>query len=331
MKKRFFLLCSVILLLGMTGCQKNKPDSEMPELSISMHGEINHQEAGSHDGEWKQTLFPRIVVWGDSLSEGTGGNGVTYPDVLAQLSGCEVHNYGVYAEKTACIAGRQGAMEEYVQPFTIPADLTPVPVRIENENGDYDELLVFGDAGINPCVIGDVEGTLTMDKEDGTRYFTRSEVGEEVSLTELTLLETFAMRDKKKDDVLVIFLGTNDKPGVAQMKDIIAQQREMIDYVGTDRYVVISYTYKGWIPEIEEVNQVLADEYKEHYLDVRTYLLGDALKDEGIEPTTGDLADIENGEIPQSLRSDESHGNEIFYRLIGEKLYEKMKELGYFG
>ena len=310
----------------MTGCNKNKENGEQPEFSISAHGEFQNQSE-----DWEQTLFPRIVVWGDSLSEGTGGNGVNYPDVLAKLSGCEVHNYGIFAEKTACIAGRQGAMEEYVQPFTIPADLMPVPVRIENENGDYDELLVFGDAGINPCVIGGVEGSLTMDKNDGTRYFTRSEKGKEVALTENTLLETFAMRDKKEDDVLVIFLGTNDKPGVDQMKDIIAQQREMIEYVGTDQYVVISYTYKGWIPEIEAVNQILADEYQEHYLDVRTYLLKEALADEGIEPTEGDLADIANGEIPQSLRSDESHGNERFYRLIGEKLYEKMRELGYFG
>ena len=53
------------------------------------------------------------------------------------------------------------------------------------------------------------------------------------------------------------------------------------------------------------------------------------LAEQGIEPTAEDLADIERGEIPSSLRDDEIHGNDIFYRLLAEQVYEKILELGY--
>ena len=37
----------------------------------------------------------RIACWGDSLTEGAGGDGVTYPGVLAELTGRFLFNGGV--------------------------------------------------------------------------------------------------------------------------------------------------------------------------------------------------------------------------------------------
>ncbi len=271
----------------------------------------------------------RVVVWGDSLTEGTGGEGVTYPNVLAKLAGCEVMNYGVYAEATTCIAGRQGGMPQLVHPVTIPAEVTDVDVEIENGYGDYDMILVFGDAGINPCTIAGVEGKLWMDFSTGQRKFTRSEPGEEVVLRDYTPIETFAMKDKRSDDILVIFTGSNDDPTPETVQNVIDVQRDMIAYAGVDRYVIIGLTSKRKMPMAAEVNEVLAKEYGEHFLDVRKDLLEHGLQDSGIVATAEDEADIADGMIPRSLLTDESHGNAAYYTVIGEALYKKMQEMGY--
>ena len=271
----------------------------------------------------------RVVVWGDSLTEGTGGDGVTYPNVLEKLAGCEVKNYGVYAEATTCIAGRQGGMPQLVHPVTIPAEVTDVDVQIENGDGGWDMILVFGDAGINPCTIAGIEGRLWIDADTGQRKFTRSAPGEEVVLTEGTPIETFAMKDKRPDDILVIFTGSNDDPTPATVQNVIDVQRDMIAYAGVDRYVIIGLTSKRKMPMAAEVNEVFAKEYGEHFLDVRKDLLEHGLQDSGIEATEEDKADIANGMIPRSLLTDESHGNAAYYTVIGEQLYKKMQELGY--
>ena len=302
-----------------------------PEKSVEIVVDFSSEEENDEE-EQKETGTnegSRVVVWGDSLTEGTGGDGVTYPNVLEKLAGCEVKNYGVYAEVTTCIAGRQGGMPENVHPVTIPAQVADVDVQIENGDGGWDMLLVFGDAGINPCTIAGVEGKLWIDSVTGQRKFTRSQAGEEVVLTERTPIKTFAMRDKRPDDILVIFTGSNDDPTPKTVKNIIAVQRDMIAYAGVDRYVIIGLTCKRKMPMTAEVNEVLAKEYGEHFLDVRKDLLEHGLQDSGIEPTAEDQADIAGGYIPRSLLSDDIHGNAAFYTVIGEALYQKMQEMNY--
>lgn len=358
-KKRVIAAMAIGLVMAvLAGCQREKENSEsliqprVADESEAQETQTNDEmtetqavedTAEKADGDVTETAEvsdsatsdkganadTRVVVWGDSLTEGTGGDGVTYPNVLAKLAGCEVMNYGVYAEATTCIAGRQGGMPQLVHPITIPAEVADVDVEIENGAGDWDMILVFGDAGINPCTIAGVEGRLWMDFDTGQRKFTRSEPGEEVVLTELTPIETFAMKDKRLDDILVIFTGSNDDPTPETVQSVIDVQRDMIEYAGVDRYVIIGLTSKRKMPMTAEVNEVLAKEYGEHFLDVRKDLLGHGLQDSGIEPTPEDQEDIANGMIPRSLLTDESHGNAAYYTVIGEALYKKMQEMGY--
>ena len=94
---------------------------------------------------------------------------------------------------------------------------------------------------------------------------------------------------------------------------------------------MVGITSKGMVPEVEEVNQALKEAFGTHFLDIRSYLLTQGLKDAGITPTSQDLFDIENGEIPSSLRVDVVHGTADFYTILGEQLYEKMLADGYLG
>lgn len=319
------LVCAVVLFAG---CGNSEAKAGQPTLKMTL---MKDSSSSTDTTENSDGSLPRIVCWGDSLTEGTGGSGTTYPNTLEKLSGREVLNYGVYAEMASCIAARQGGNAMHAdEAFTIPAACEPVEIKLVNESGSPEMLMVFGDAGINPCSIGGVMGTMSINMENGVRSFTRSEPGDEVTVESGTPMLFHAMLDKKDDDILVIFSGTNDYPDTESIQDVIAYQRAMLEYAGAENYVIIGMTKKKAMEEIVEINQILAKEYGEHFLDIREYLMENGLKDAGVTETEQDKADMAAGEIPSSLRTDEEgHGTSAFYRIIGEQLYKKMQELGY--
>ncbi|MBQ8970933.1 MAG: hypothetical protein IJ073_06455 [Lachnospiraceae bacterium] len=273
-----------------------------------------------------QGELPRIVCWGDSLTESSDRR-TAYPDVLRELSGTEVVNYGIRSDTTLQVALRAGAVGIYAGECVIPAETVPVEVSLRTKSGNSVSLLRYGDGGINPCSLGGVRGRL--DSADGSYYFTRSSPGSEVYVESGTRLTTAGMAGKNKDDVLVIFTGTNDRPNADSIYDIISLQRRILEYTGCEKYVVIGMTCKEIMPEIEEVNEILAQEYQNNFLDIREYMLQYGLEAEGLKATAGDLEDIRNGEIPRSLRTDYVHGNAYFYDILARKLYERLEYLGY--
>ena len=54
---------------------------------------------------------------------------------------------------------------------------------------------------------------------------------------------------------------------------------------------------------MNDMNQVLEENFNEHYLDFRSYLMENGLTDAGIEATEQDQADLSNRYIPSSLYS----------------------------
>lgn len=274
----------------------------------------------------------RIVCWGDSLTEGTGGDGVNFPDVLAQKTGRTVLNYGVYAERASLIAARQGGNPQHVEELNeIPASVTPVKVNVVGDNGNWEMWCNNGDAGVNPCRIAGVLGNLTIDENDGSRYFTRLTAGDVVMVPSGEKFYTHAMMDMRADDIYVIWAGSSD--GLFEdrsIDDVVRYIKSMIKYGKCSRYVIINYTAKYNIGgAIDEWNNRLAAEFGDNCLDIRSYLINEGLSDAGITPSAEDLKCINDGEIPASLRTDGSHGTGDFYRIVGEQVYNKLVELGY--
>lgn len=297
--------------------QKDKNKSEL--IFDEWHGDFTPEKAFGDE-------LPRIVCWGDSLTESYDEKSA-YPDILRELSGCEVLNYGVNSENTRMIAMRAGAIRVNVKSTVIPADRQMIPVFLKTENDGNVSFLQYGDGGVNPCSICGIEGRL--EKLNGAYYFTRSTKGERIAVPDGTQFKTFGMTDSNPNDVLVIFTGTNDKPSASSIKEIIRLQRAMLEAAECDKYVVIGLTFAGGIPEIDAINETLAKEYGKHFLDIRSYFLNFGVEDAGLNMTEGDIADISMGEIPRSLRSDYVHGNRHYYRLLAEQVYRKMQYLGY--
>lgn len=315
----------------------------MPSISIEVVKDdtwgtnTENEEDENMERPWEQPVepiaefsgeLPRIVCWGDSLTESVDSHSA-YPDVLAELSGTRVVNYGVRAETTRAIAMREGAVPMYTSECVISANAIPVPLQVTTKSGKSVQLLKNGSAGVNPCYVGGVVGNLSYDSTGDLYYFTRAEEGEDVYVEAGSRLTTNGMASKQKGDVLVIFTGTNDGPDTSSIYDVIEVQRAMLDYADCEDYVIIGLTSKEMIPEVEAVNEILAEEYGEHFLDVRSYFLAYGLAEAGIEPTSRDKADLKAGEIPTSLRQDYVHGNEYFYQILAGQIYRKMQYLGY--
>lgn len=322
-----------------------KQVSSVPQIEILTDGiddtNIDDFENVGDDEEAEDiSLIPsgdnsgkRVVCWGDSLTEGTGGEGVTMPNTLEKLSGAKVINYGGYGEDSSCIAARQGGNpQELVEDIVIPATCTPVRAQTSGNYG-WDMLLVFSDVGINNVVLGGIEGTYGWYEDE--RCFTRLTPGEETPLPEGTQLFFHGMLDKKPDDILVIWCGSND--GIENPDEIgglVKRINEMIAYQGNDKYIVVSLTSRhARIPLVDEINKSLSKEFGDHYLDFRSFIVNDALDQLGITPTDMDKKAIAIGDVPYSLRmsldEEENHGNPDFYRLAGEQVYKKLKSLGY--
>lgn len=322
-KGLFMLLLAICTLTGCTG-SKAAGNQNAGEVTVNTESTaVPIQEESTDVG--KQ---PDIVCWGDSLTYGEGGEGVTYPSVLAEKTGLTVFNYGVQGETAKQIAIRMGLYQMTVSTFTIPEDTTPVEVNLFYQ-GEDPVMMRLGDAGMNPCEISGVKGELSYQEADGKYYFTRLEAGKEVSVEEGAVVTMNAAGKTDSDDIIVLFAGSNDRPTKEDAANLIAVEKEMIAYLGSEKYIVVGLTSQEMIPEVAAVNEELKEAFGEHFLDVRTYFLEHGLEDAGITPTEQDKADIAAGEIPSSLRVDIVHGTPDFYRILGEQLYEKMLADGY--
>ncbi len=308
---------------------------EMEEKQSAAEEETEEIEPDETEYLWHGTIepkndfrgmIPRIVCWGDSLTVSIDGKSA-YPDILRDLSGCEVVNYGVENENTAMIAMREGGVRVNVKATVLPADTNLIPVFLRTEDNGHVYFLDYGDGGVNPCSIGGIEGELQQ--LNGAYYFKRNLKGERIAIEEGTQFKTFGMKDAKEDDILVIFAGTNDLPDTKGAANIISLERRMIEAAGCDKYIIIGLTYAGGIPEIDAVNEALSKEFGDHFVDIRRYMLNYGLADAGLTPTDQDLADIKKGEIPSSLRNDYVHGNKYYHRLLGEQIYRRLRYLGY--
>lgn len=103
----------------------------------------------------------------------------------------------------------------------------------------------------------------------------------------------------------------------------------MIEYNGNENYLMIGLT-SGNEHYRKALEIAMENEYGKKYLNLREYMSSaQAMKDAGLTPSRTDLTAMMNGSVPESLLSDTVHFNKTGYELIGNKIYDKLLELGY--
>ena len=257
----------------------------------------------------------RFVCWGDSHTQG-------YDDDLREaLTGQIVRSYASGGDLCEHVAMKMGAAALYVDPFVIPAAKQSVRIVLRGEDLEpVDSLADLGTEGLSTAVIGGVKGHISYNEDEDAYYFTRADNApyEETAVNRITRVITKGMSDLKKSDVHII-CAYDEYENIDTYVDML---HRMIEATESDKYVILVYPYANY-------GEALTAEFGEHVVDTHTYFMTQALTDAGIEPTEQDLEDIANSYVPESLRSDDEHGNSIFNKLLTDLIVSKLTELGY--
>lgn len=309
--------------------------------------------------EIKTVSGPDIICVGDSMTFGVGATTYNYPLYLKKLlsdvgSTAQVFNSGVGGESSASIAARYGANPFIVNPFTIPADTSPVAITLREigglamrplYQGNGEGVSGGGGAALRRYFDGEIAGvkgriSLVQPSAVGTVYssapddyytFTRAEVGTTVNVTRPA---PFYLDYSKQHwgDIHIIWIGQNNGTdqdrAIADTKAII-QKMEALD----KRYLVISKPVSSnettTKAERDAIDAKFFAEFGRRFIPIRQYLIEYGLQDAGITATAQDNIDISNGQVPQSLRVDTVHFTTAAYMSVAQQVFNRMKELGW--
>lgn len=303
----------------------------------------------------------KIVCWGDSITWGLGYDENTYikneagiidasnwnyPDTLKYYTGMDVYNLGVCGETSYEIALRQGGIKMYVEKqVTVKpgkriqisiVDESGNPVILENFNGYQSD----NQEPENVVYINDIPFKLEYDNGDLYISIYDNAVNKSIKLRKGSQVITKAAHDIS-GDVLVIQMGSNG--GWDDYDELIEQYKAMIANSGTECYIIIgdtdnpdesvdsaNYTDSQYIGTDDTMwEAALREAFGEHFINMRTYLLENALSITGLEPTQADEDDLSQGRVPETIKYDYTHLNSYGYYAIGYGVYEKGLELGY--
>lgn len=303
----------------------------------------------------------KIVCWGDSITWGLGYDENTYikneagiidasnwnyPDTLKYYTGMDVYNLGVCGETSYEIALRQGGIKMYVEKqVTVKpgkriqisiVDESGNPVILENFNGYQSD----NQEPENVVYINDTPFKLEYDNGDLYISIYDNAVNKSIKLRKGSQVITKAAHDIS-GDVLVIQMGSNG--GWDDYDELIEQYKAMIANSGTECYIIIgdtdnpdesvdsaNYTDSQYIGTDDTMwEAALREAFGEHFINMRTYLLENALSITGLEPTQADEDDLSQGRVPETIKYDYTHLNSYGYYAIGYGVYEKGLELGY--
>lgn len=300
-------------------------------------------------GSWKGKI--KYLLMGDD----------SYPRVLQSNlgDGYRIVNAGVGGENTLAIMARQGAF---------PMELAHDVVIYKDEYKEYDKFLGNRDisafrssyngktitpllqlgwkeeapAKVNPTRINGKEYMLESEshfwKEDGKYIFEynyfinpKDKTERTDTLKEGSVVETYAMRHLRGAYANVFFMGQNG--GFEDTADLIRQYQAMIAYSRSDRYIVIGYHKPNMVmptvQRMQEMEDSLRQAFGDHYINLRSYMVDNGLKDASLSPTPADLDAVTKGEVPPQLIPDGCHFTSVGYRLLARLVEERMKQLGY--
>lgn len=297
------LICSIVGLLTCGNANsRSKVDASQPSLAVSDLGDKRE-----------------IVCWGDSLTQGVGADAaiietadgrfdasfMSYPEILEQLTGIRTYNFGVSGATSAEIAYMQGGWE------------------LENGYEGESEGVGEGEPGDQP-------------KYEGEAQSERFEFDLIMNMVKLQAAQ-------HKGDILIIEMGSNGGWDMG-FEQLIAQYRAMIDHAGCKQYIIIGDTDDpgssyadpyDWPQDhgagIQETawEAALREEFGEHFINMRLFLIEHGLDVAGLKPTGQDAEYAEFGWVSDQLRSDWTHLNSYGYYAQAVGVYGKGKELGY--
>lgn len=281
-----------------------------------------------------------VYCWGDSLTQGIGGNVngwhlISYPQVLAER--CNAVNLGILSDNVPTIMARMGADAIVLPACTIPGSSSESVVvgnttdGMTLESGRIGKLLKYGDCGINPCYVNDVPCVLfrdySADTSDGLSIrLRRLEDGLPVVVSAGTKLITFGAKHYKGNGLHIFWMGANGGYGSdaegknLDFSDYVAQLQKCVDYVAPADYLIIyARERKGYATDESAEVQELKETFNGHLIDLLPQLNDGGLLYGETNVWDGTLV---KG-VPKTLDSgDGCHYSFYGYMAIGKIIWE---------
>lgn len=267
------------------------------ESSVILHilkrlSAIENSAGGNISGgiSIKSTGGTPVYCWGDSLTQGIGGNVdglhlISYPQILGER--CNAVNLGILSDDVPTIQARQGSVKALLPACTIPGSSSE-SVTIGNladglptRDGRSAKLLKYGDAGINPCYINNEPCILFRDYKESTIdgcvfKLRRLYDGNPITVSANTELDTYASRHYRGNGIHIFWMGANGGYGNLtangtdlDFNDYVARLDACVAYADSDNYVIV-YAREGvgyWHNEPSKVSY-LAQHFKGHFINL---------------------------------------------------------------
>lgn len=281
-----------------------------------------------------------IVGWGDSMMKGSGGK-VSILEVISDELNISSTNLGVGGLKSQNIAVLQGGI-----PFKMTFNKDQTISSGENVIEWYNiEPINFQTKQYRNGSINDVKGRIKRISEESNKKktlgysFIPDNLNETIKLKD-TVHFTFEDATSHRNKFTLIWAGRNDKKRGDEVYKTRDNTQAMVNYLGEQaksHCLILSVCNgiadkegEGSVPhkEISKLNTVLETSFPEHYIDVRRYMIEEAIYDLGIKPTKQDLEDMAQDAIPRRFLSDNVHFNTLGYEATGKYLARIIKERG---
>lgn len=282
-----------------------------------------------------------IAFLGDSMTRGAVGTNVNISSVVQNNLPFDVYNFGNGGFNSSQVATIQGGkklrlklLNNTILPFnngnTIITDYNILLFNSVSEQKFKGE--INGIKGYLKRIPSLVDYNLTERLE-----FERSDSLTNFISTPNEVIFYFDEAEKHKDNIAVIWVGRNNDRSVTELNRIKDDINLMIKQIeNPKRFLIISLcngtlddekigTYK--YNNIKQLNSELKLIYNERFLDLRSYMINEAIYNSSISPTLSDLEDISSDCIPRSLLYDLVHFNDTGYLLAGNLISDKLASL----
>lgn len=275
--------------------------------------------------------IPDVACFGDSLTDDYYLGVDAWPARLATLLGVSVYNGGWYMQRSEEIAARQGGLPSLVTVAgnSIPASGAVAVTSIVNKPV-LPNITARSVAGTLAGVAGSMRAA-----SDGTITFTRTTAGTVTPCPPGTRFYA-TLGAQYRGRTQTIWAGRNNVWDTAPNR-IVQHVRQMVDYAAADvpRTLVLQVPRSAndgatGYARTDAVNAALMAAFPAQWVPIIDWLrTNDAATAVGHTWTAQDQADIADGLIPTSFRSDTIHPNSLGSQAIAYRIHAEFKQRGW--
>ena len=290
---------------------------------FSCSEEIEATETLEIGNEQDTPISNKVVVWGHSA-------GVIIEPFIRHYMGealgpdIDFEPCSVDGETMLQVAARQGSIPSFFYStdctktndgYIVATSKSPLKSIYDNSTITFSII-----NGFNPCTINGITGDLI---KSGGDYIFRPQGECNMNLLEKKQIMSFASTEFRNPLVTIFWCDQGvDKN---DLKIFLDKYVIMTQYVGNENFFIMG-SITGNDSIRGPLEQMLAQEFGDHYFNGRKYLLAEAIKEINSSTTEDDIIRINEGRLPSFYMKDAIHLNEKAADILSKKMVEVIVE-----